>query len=344
MRAGLFVLAIGLSACGFEHGRLSGGGDDGGSGSGTIDAAIDASGPAWWHAGWNYRMPITIVNASTATLPIGYQVGISHDFYAAPCTGTRNDVRFIYGPVTELNRAFDDVMPPYAWFQLASPLGPGATSAGEYFMYCGNPSPTPSPSNPSALFELYDAFESAQINMTTWTVQRGANISNGRLVLGGGTMNDNGVISKTASFGPNHAVDIVAIPAQTTTSSLGFWFGFEGSTTNGPPYAIWWTFNTTSIGPAYGIDATSTPYEGTPITLTTAPHYFSVEHYGKGAMFRYDDVAYDTQAYDVAYSTPWYVRLWNYNTTPTVAFELVRVRQAVDPPPTVTVGAPQMKF
>jgi hypothetical protein len=343
MRASLFVLAVGLCACGFEHGRLSGGGgDDGGSGSATVDAAIDGSGPAWWHAGWNYRMPITIVNSSTETLPVGYQVGISHDFYAAPCTGTRNDVRFIYGPVTELNRAFDEVSPPWAWFQLASPLGPGETSTGEYFMYCGNLAPPPSSSNPATLFELYDAFEAVQINTTTWTVQRGAMINNGRLVLGGGTMNDNGVISKTATFGPGYAVDFVAIPSSTTTSSFGFWAGFEGSTTNGPPYTIWWTFDTTAIGPAYQITG-GQAYQGTPVDLTTAAHYFSVEHYGKRAMYRYDNVPYDTQTYDIAYATPLFVRLWNYNTAPTVAFELVRVRQAVDPPPTVTVGAPEMK-
>jgi hypothetical protein len=342
MRAGLFVLAVGLSACGFEHGHL-GGGSNGGDDGGIPDASGDGSFVPWWDTDWMYRMPITIANTSTTALPAGYQIGVSHAFYSAPCGGTRNEVRFVYQSLTDLNRALDDVTPPWAWFQLAAPLAAGATSTGEYYLYCSSIGGSAPTSNPATLFDLYDAFEAASINTTTWTVVRGATINNGRLVLGSSGQNDNGVITKTATFGPGYAVDFVAQSSQAPTTSIGFWGGFEGSTTNGPPYTIWWTFATTGIGPAYGINSGSTPYQGTPVTLDTAAHYYSIEHYGKGAMYRFDDVPYDTRAYDVAYSTPLYVRLWNYNSTPTVAFELVRVRQAVDPPPTVTVGAPEMK-
>jgi hypothetical protein len=342
MRAGLFVLAVGLCACGFEHGHL-GGGSNGGDDDGGMPDSADATAVAWWNTAWNYRMPITIANTSTTALAAGYQIGVSHAFYSAPCGGTRNELRFVYNAATDLNRAFDDVATPWAWFELAAPLAAGATSTSEYYLYCSNAAAANPTSNPATLFELYDAFEAASINTTTWTVVRGANINNGKLVLGTGGQNDNGVITKTATFGPGYAVDFVAQSSAAPTTSVGFWGGFEGSTTDGPPYTIWWTFTTTGIGPAYGITTNSTAYSGTPVTLDTAAHYYSVEHYGKGAMYRFDDVPYDTQAYDVAYATPLYVRLWNYNSTPTVSFELVRVRQAVDPPPTVTVGAPEIK-
>lgn len=342
MRAALLVLAVCLSACGFEHGQL-GGGSNGGDDARMPDGAGDAPYVPWWNTGWNFRMPITIVNTSTSALPMGYQVGVSHDFYAAPCGGTRNELRFVYNSLTDLNRAIDDVVPPWAWFQLAAPLPAGATSTGEYYLYCNAITPSTPTSNPATLFDFYDAFEAASIDTSRWTVVRGAGITNGKLVLGTGGNTDNGVISKAASFGAGYAVDFVAQSAQAPTTSVGFWGGLEGSTTDGPPYTIWWTFTTTGIGPAYGITTQSTPYQGQPVALDTAAHYYSVEHYGKGAMYRYEDVPVDTQAYDVAYTDPLFVRLWNYNSTPTVSFDLVRVRQAVDPPPTVTVGAPEMK-
>jgi hypothetical protein len=288
-------------------------------------------------------MPLTIVNGSAQTLPMGYQIGVSYPFLSAPCIGQRDDVRFIYGPVTELNRVFDDVSPPWAWFPLIAPLAPGATSTGEYFIYCGNIDPGSGPSNPKTLFELHDAFGAASIDTNTWTVVRGATLSNGRLVVGNSGNQDNGVITATASFGPNHAVDFVAIPSLTTTPAYGFWGGFQATTANNAPYALWWTSTTTGFGPTALMNANNTAYQGATVALTTTGHYFGVEHYGDHAMYRYDDAPYDTHAYDESHDTPLYVRLWNYNSTPSVAFDMVRVRQAVDPPPTVTVGTPEMK-
>ncbi|HUS31817.1 MAG TPA: hypothetical protein VMZ53_25120, partial [Kofleriaceae bacterium] len=194
-----------------------------------------------------------------------------------------------------------------------------------------------------ALFELYDAFGSASLDTTLWTNVRGSTLNNGRLVVGGGGQTDNGVISKM-SFGVNNAVDFIIVASQATTAMPGFWAGFEGSTTDGPPYTIWWTLDTSNmIAPSYKITTASTDYRGTPFAFTTAAHYYSVEHYGKGTMYRYDDVPYDTQAYDVAYTSPLFIRLWNYNSSPSVAYDMVRVRQAVDPPPAVVVGAPVAK-
>lgn len=336
MRRGQAAVLLALSACGFEHGVAPGSstGDSGG-----IDAP-DAAPAAWWDPAWGYRMPITIVNGSTSALPIGYQIGFSFTFQAAPCTGTRDDVRFVFGDTTELNRVFDTVgPPPWAWFPLQAELAPGATSAGQYWLYCGNPSPGSGPSNPGNLFDFYDGFGETAIDTTVWTVYHSASLSGGRLICGNGGQNDNGIVTTTPTFTANHAVDFIAIASSATTSS--FWAGFQLGTADVPPWLHWWTNQPNIIAPDFRATDTSTLWLGTAKTLDTAPHFYSVENYGMKSMYRLDDVVYESHDYDIAPPATLSVRLWNGSSTPTVAYDMVRVRQAVDPPPTVTVGTPE---
>jgi hypothetical protein len=340
MRAAVLVLAVGLGGCGFEHGHLGGGGgDDGGVGS---DVGPDTPPAAWWNTGWGYRMPITIVNGSGRTLAMGYQVGISYAFYSAPCNGQRDDVRFVYGDTTELNRVFDDVTPPFAWFPLAAPLAAGATSKGEYFLYCGNSAPGSGPSNPKTLFDFYDGFgQSGGVDTSVWTVYHGATLSNGKLVCGNSGQNDNGVVTTTPMFTADHAVDFLAIAS--STSNNGWWAGFQLGTADVPPWLHWWTEQPTTIRPDFKATDASTLWLGTEKTLDTQPHYYSVENYGMKSMYRYDDAVSETHVYDLSPPATLSVRLWNGQSSPSVSYDMVRVRQAVDPPPAVTVGAAEQK-
>jgi hypothetical protein len=339
MRAAVLVLALGLGGCGFEHGALNGGG----SGSSAGDDGgpdIDTPPVSWWNTAWGYRMPITIVNSSAQALPMGYQVGFAYPFYSAPCNGQRDDVRFVYGDTTELNRAFDDVTPPFAWFPLAAPLAAGATSKGEYFLYCGNSAPGSGPSNPKTLFDFYDAFgQSGGVDTSVWTIKNGATLSNGKLVCGNSGQGDNGVVTTTPAFTANHAVDFIAIASSTSNNS--WWAGFQIGTPDVPPWLHWWTEQQTTIRPDFKATDTSTLWLGTEKNLDTQPHYYSIENYGMKSMYRYDDAVYETHVYDVAPPATLSVRLWNGQSTPAVSYDMVRVRKAVDPPPTVTVGAPE---
>lgn len=60
-------------------------------------------------------------------------------------------------------------------------------------------------------------------------------------------------------------------------------------------------------------------------------------------IFKFENAVHETHTYDVAPPGAFSVRLWNYNSSPTVSFDMVRVRKAIDPAPTVTIGAAESK-
>lgn len=328
-----------LAACTFQHGAAAtGGGDD----MPMLDGAVatpDVQEGAWWDAAWPVRMPLTITNASTTeSLAAGYQVGFA--FTLAPNCTSRDDVRIVLNHTTELDRVIDDGG-PWFWFKLQTAIAPGASSTGEYFIYCGNAAPSNAPSAAKMVFDFFDGFNAASIDTAVWTVGSGATITNNKLVVGNAMGTDHGLITKTATFTARHAVDFEA----TTSSTNGnyFWAGFENTTNNAPPWLIWWTNQATIIAPAYKATNNSTDWRGTSKTLDTQPHIYSIENLDTHAIFRVDNAAYQTYTYDANPPAAFNIRLWNYNSTPTVTYDNVRVRQVIDPAPTVTVGAVENK-
>lgn len=325
----LFVLA----ACSFQHGAAS---------QLTIDdAPVDGASPdvsrAWWNPAWRVRMPIAIGNPSTGALAAGYQIGLRFDAFAAPCTTNRDDLRIVYG-TTELARVIDEVGPPeWTWFPLAAPLAAGTTSTGEYWLYCGNPAPAAAPADPAQVFDFYDGFDEAVLDLSVWTKQNMAVLGNGQLTCGGGANNDSGIVTTTPTFHAHHAVDFVATAS--TATNAGFWAGFQLGTMDVQPWLHWWTQSLNAIRPDFQATNTSTLWLGANITLDLSPHFYGVENYGTSSMYRYDDEPRDTHVYDVSPPDPLSVRLWEGDKASTVKYDLVRVRQAVDPAPTATVGA-----
>src|SRR3954467_12228872 len=140
MRVGLLALCV-AAGCGFQHGQAAGDPGDGDAPPVVADALPDVPADSWWNTDWGIRIPITITNGSTTTLPVGYQVGVAQGFGgSSPCVGVRNEIRVVYRDTIELTRVFDGVgPPPFVWFPLAGSLPAGATSAGEYWFYCVNP-------------------------------------------------------------------------------------------------------------------------------------------------------------------------------------------------------------
>ena len=330
MRALLLLVA----ACSFRHGAA-------GAGSGAVDApsvadTIDAS-RDWWNPAWRVRMPITIANASTGRLAAGYQIGLAFDVGAAPCTTNRDDIRITYG-TTELTRVIDEVGPPeYTWFPLAAPLDAGTTSTGEYWLYCANPAPTAAPSDPKQVFDFYDGFDT--LDTAVWTKQNMVVVGGGAITCGGGAVNDSGVVTTTPTFTPNHAVDFVATASSLTNSQ--FWGGFQLGTQDVQPWLHWWTQSLNAIRPDFQATSSSTLWLGANITLDLNRHFYGVENYGISSMYRYDDQPRDSHLYDVSPPSPLSVRLWEGDKATTVKYDQVRVRQAVDPTPVATVGAPE---
>lgn len=331
MRAVLLLLA----ACSFRHGFASPGD------SALSDVAIDTvdADLSWWNPAWHERMPITIMNPSSGALASGYQIGLRFDVGAAPCTTNRDDIRITFGR-TELTRVIDEVGPPeWTWFRLAAPLPAGATSTGEYWLYCANPAPSAAPSDPTQVFDFYDSFDESVLDLSVWTKQNNAVLGGGVLTCGGGANNDSGIVTTTPTFHPNHAVDYVATASSTTSSD--FWAGFQNGTMDVQPWLQWWTEPKNAIRPDFWANSSSTEWLGTSVSLDLNPHFYGVENYGVSSMYRYDDEPRDSHIYDAAPPDPLSVRLWEGDKATTVKYDLVRVRAAVDPPPVATVGTPQ---
>jgi hypothetical protein len=320
-------------SCSFRHGIGPGDGQN---------VIVDLAPPVdalWWNPAWRSRMPVAITNNAAGQLPAGYQVGLAYDLDAAPCTSNRDDIRIVRDNV-DIERVIDEVgTVEWTWFPLAAAIDPSAT-ANDYWLYCGNPSPTPAPSDPKMVFDAYDGFDTT-IDTSVWTKQNTTSVVNGQLVCGGGGQTDNGVVTKTRTFSANHAVDYVATASSATASD--WWAGFQIGTMDVAPWLHWYTLNPNAVCPDFLGVATDTPWYGTDIPLDTAPHFYSIENYGTKSMYRREDVPVQSHVYAPMQPPPAQVnvRLWNYSDSTSVTYDWVRVRQAIDPPPTTTVGAPE---
>ena len=154
------VALVGLAACSFRPGGVATATD----GRVALDVVfmdapppLDAAPPDWWDPHWRWRMKLTIANGSSSPLPIGYQVGVPRDLGASPCSANRDDIRIVRG-MAERARVIDEVGPPqWTWFPLEAAIPTNATSQ-DYWLYCGNPAPTPSPRDPKIVFDFFDDF------------------------------------------------------------------------------------------------------------------------------------------------------------------------------------------
>jgi len=331
VRALVLVL---LAGCGF---RVLG---ESPASDGSIDA-LDSAPADWWDLHWRWRIPIAITNGAAAPLPTGYQVGLARDLDAAPCTSNRDDIRIVRAGV-ELPRVIDEVgTTEWTWFRIGAPIAPGATSM-EYWLYCGNPAPSPAPADAKMVFELYEDF-SAALDPGVWTIFNTVSVANGMLTVGptSGATRDHGIVTKTITFSSNHAVDYIATATSTTQSD--WWAGFQNGTMDVAPWLHWYTKDGNDVLPDFrGVEADPAWY-GTAVALDTQPHLYSVENYGDSSAYRRADVIEQSHDYAPMQPPPAQVnvRLWNGSADQPVIFDMVRVRRAVKPPPATATGTPE---
>jgi hypothetical protein len=335
------VLAI-LGACSFSA-RSAATGDAPREGVAFFDAPspLDAAPGDWWDPTYRWRIPLTI--QTTAALADGYQVGLALDLDAAPCNGPRDAIRIVRvsgATATERPRVIDEVgTTEWTWFALGGALPANATST-EYWLYCANPSPSPAPKDPATVFDFYDGFTGA-LDTSVWTSLNAVAVTGGQLVCGGSGVRDNGIVTKTKMFPAKSAVDFVATASSTTASD--WWAGFQNGTADVAPWLHWYTKNQNAACPDFLGVSTDQPWYGTDVPLDTAPHQYSVENYGTKSMYRLADVPVQSHIYAPMSPPPAMVnvRLWDGSDMTQVSYDWVRVRKAVDPPPTVTAGTPQ---
>ena len=133
---------------------------------------IEWAGPRWWDPGWQYRQRIDL-SAGTAAAPGGYSVPITFD-HAALVTAdlARSDgddlrvAQWDGSSWIELDRILDeesswDTATTTVWFRSIDPVA--ASSNDTYWLYFGNATPPPPPTDPEAVFALSEDFESGTL-------------------------------------------------------------------------------------------------------------------------------------------------------------------------------------
>ena len=323
------MVALVCASCSFQHGNpLAGGGSadaPGGSGDGA---------PAgWWDPAWPYRMPLAIEDS--VALATGFQVGFSYDLDAAPCAGSRDGVRVVWQD-TELARVIDEVgAPQWIWFQLGAPLAAN-TVAIDYWLYCGNPSPTTAAlADPTQVFDFYDDFAGSGLG-SAWIASGSGSESGGAAHVPNGS-----TFRSVATYGPGTATDFSMAP-QAGENTMYFWGGFQNGSGTAAPWLLWNTRNEAGIHPEV-MDTQDNLQPGDLHPFDTSFQLYGVENYGTSSRYRLADVDVGTITHDSDITTSISVRFDDYSSgSNAIEVNMARVRKAVDPPPTVTVGAPQM--
>jgi hypothetical protein len=333
-----WALAV-LAACSFEPTPASTTSD------GSVDGASAITGDAapWWNDAWFERIPITIENAGSAALGSGLQIAVMLDLAGAPCVsvGAHDDVRIVYA-ASELPRVIDSIPTGNAtWFGLVAALDVGATSRGEYWLYCRNGSAAAVGDLGSAVFDFYDPFDA--LDGGRWQIVNGATTTAGMLVLD--NTGDTGVVTQVAVNDVDFAVDFAAV---LQTGTADWWGGFQTGTLDLRPWSLWYQHDAANAAPSYiDGDPIALIYFGNDKPQDTAEHIYSVEDYATAAIWRFDDVLYQVQAYAPLGTPPatFGLRLWNNSTGSNqgISFDWVRLRQSASPAPIVSLGSAQMR-
>ncbi len=289
----------------------------------------DARTSDWWDPAWSHRLPLEI--ASTQPLGLGFQIGIKHDLDGAdsPCAGSRDQVRVVRNHTTEVPRVIDELGgDEWIWFRLSAPLAAGASGPSEYWLYCGNPAAGAAPSAPSDVFEMFDDFTGTIFQQ--WSTRGAIEIANGAV-----TLPDGAAIHSTRTFSPGTATDFVLKASPQALADPWFWGGFEVGFTTTPPWVIWHAEDPNQIKQEAAVASTETAMGQR--TLDANPHLYGIEHYGTSARFRHDNEPVGTIAYGGTIGQQLNVRFDNWDSPGPIEIHMVRVRQAIEPVPSITV-------
>ncbi len=338
--------AVVLAGCSFQPRAAPGTGtgdappsiDAPAASDGPPDAAADAfvqlDGPThpanWWNASWGSRMRLTIANTATTAYVEGYQVGLALDLDAAPCTGSRDQVRIVYQNQTDVPRIIDEVgTTEWTWFPLQAKIDAGTTST-DYWLYCTNANPTAAPNDPATVFDVWDDFSGNSL-ASRWTSTGSVTVANGSVTIGA-----NGGIHSTATYGANTAIDGLATATNASVTNPDWWIGFEVNFNITAPWVVWLSDSANAIHPS--VNEMGTRHDDATTPLDTNPHLYGVETYGGTSAFRLADTIVDSHT-NTSNIPALNLRLHVLQGSGTVSWDWVRVRKAVSPAPMVSVGS-----
>jgi hypothetical protein len=301
------------------------------------DADIVAA-PPWWDTDWLHRRRIFIQNVSTTVIDQDFPVGLVQDMEELTTGGGGySQIRIIHhNPVTgapmEMTRVIDDTAgtDEMLWLPLWETLTPTDT-VSHYWIYYGNDSPSSSPpSDPNDLFTFHAPF-SATDNRLEFNGT--ATVGSGKLTL---AANSNIRTLSPYRWGTGYACDfMMEVPSHDNR----YWGGFQrvNDFLDDEPWIIWIARNATAdIAPEFLNDGTGVPDVGTAVTVPTAPRIYSVERFPTATVYRFEHAQIDRLTHP-SYTTALQVRLANESSN-NILFDWMRIREAVDPPPTATLG------
>jgi hypothetical protein len=329
-----------VAACGID---VAGGIDVGSGGSstggGTGGAAIHD--PAWWDPAHKTRYPITITNPSGPNTPKDLQVVLSVDTQAldkatTPYAGWRI-VSWDGSKWTEQTRVIDDAAGrQWIWFRLSAPLNTGQTDTS-HWLYTDDPS-AQAPPYASDVWEYVKIFDTQ--DPANWFAQNATNQTwDGSSVLLDGNGAGSSLRSKN-TYGPNVGLDF-AMTVVSPLASAAQWFcgGFQRTNDfiDQSPWILWISRSPAAIVPEF-YDGGGGNHVGTGLPIDfTAEHIYGIDRFARLDVFRYDNSASEQISWSTDYNTQHQIRFTAYNGSK-IKLRWVRVRKALNPPPTLTLG------
>jgi hypothetical protein len=156
---------------------------DGSSSQNATLTLQPAVGTPWWQSTWLYRLPLTVQNTASSSLPVRYSVQATVD--TAHWIGLQQmlascaDLRVVYfdgASSTQLDRVVNscNTSQTEVWFALQRSIPAGSSDNG-YYLYYGNADPGTPPSNGMNVFVFYENWENSTSH---WTGAGGLDTAN----------------------------------------------------------------------------------------------------------------------------------------------------------------------
>jgi hypothetical protein len=307
--------------------------------------AFDRLGDGALGSGGGFQRTISVTDAATTALPVGYTTRVPLDAIAsATVRADLADVQVLDGNGTEIPRVIDGQAGALSalWFPLAASIAPGMLDS-QYTLIYGNPADSNAIADGTRVFQLYDDFAGSALGLV-WLVQGSPQVANGELTLLAGTSGD-GIGTQPATDG---VPTIASVEFRVRITDLNsapnnfyYWFGFQTPFLANPPYTNWVARSAATIEGDHA--TTSAPCNvvcpTAPIAQTSAYRIFRVDRLADRQVFWADgsiaSMVMQPTTMDIG------VEIRNYAVTSAVVVDWVRARGIADPEPTVVLGPEQ---
>ena len=129
---------------------------------------------------------------------------------------------------------------------------------------------------------------------------------------------------------------MLATASGSSITNPQWWLGYETNFNLTAPWIVWYASSANAIHPS--VNEAGAQHNDPTVPLDASAHLYGVETYGSTGAFRLADAIVQSHTYTDPIGAL-NLRLHVLQGSGTVSFDWVRVRKAVAPAPTVTVGS-----